>query len=168
MKKLITYICLLALLVILQTLVFSHLQFRGSINAFPYIYLIIVLPFSTKGRDILLISALLGFTLDFFTGNMGVHMAATIFAGYCRTILLPLLIAQNEWEAETMPSVSNNGWGWFMRYTTLMVLIHHFILFLLESFSLNHLDTIIFNSIFCGILSLIVIVIIEFAITRNN
>ena len=168
MKKLISYICLFALLVILQAFVFSHIQFRGSINAFPYIYLIIILPFSMKGRDILLVSTLIGLSLDIFTGNMGVHMSATIFTGYCRTILLPLMLTQNESKIETTPSVNNNGWNWFIRYSTIMVLIHHFILFLLESFSLNHLDTIIFNTIFCGALSLIIITIIEFASKRNN
>ncbi len=139
----------------------------GTLNAYPYIYFIIALPLAINGRNILILSAILGLAMDFVTGNMGVHMFTTIFAGMCRIILLPLLAPQGNYDYALSPSVNNNGWAWFLRYSTIIVILHHFMLFLVESFSFNNIGIVIFNTIACGILSLLTIIIIELAVTRE-
>ena len=167
MERWLKYSILFALMVGLQVLVFSHVQFRGIANAFPYVFFIIALPFGMSGRTVLILSALLGFAVDFLSGTLGVHMAAAVFAGYVRMQLLPALAPQGDYEVGSSPSVRDNGWGWFLRFSIIMVLAHHTVLFFVESFSFLNVGITLLNILFSSILSLSVINIFQVA-TRKQ
>lgn len=151
----------------LQVLVFSHVQFRAMVNAFPYVFFIIALPFGMSGRTILILSALLGFAVDFLSGTLGVHMAAAVFAGYMRLLLLPALAPQGDYEIGTAPSVRDNGWGWFLRFSIIMILAHHTVLFFMESFSFINTGATLLNILLSSILSGAVIGVYQTAVKRN-
>lgn len=167
MERWLKYSILFAVLVGLQVLVFSHIQFRGMANAFPYVLFVIALPFGMSGRTVLILSALLGFAVDFFSGTLGVHMAATVFAGYIRLLLLPSLAPQGDYEVGTTPSVRDNGWPWFLRFSVLMVLVHHMVLFFVESFSFANMGLTFLNVLVSSIFSIAVIAIFQTAIRRD-
>ncbi len=167
MERWLKYTFLFVVLVGLQVLVFSQMQFRGTINAFPYVYFILALPFGIQGRNVLMLSALLGLSVDFFSGTMGVHMAAAVFAGFFRIVLLPALSPQGDYEVGTVPSVRDNGWSWFLRYSGFMVLTHHLVLYLVESFSFSNFSMILVNTLQSSVLTLLVISIIQTAVKKN-
>lgn len=161
MVRWLKYALMFASVVVLQVLVFSNIHFRGIINAFPYIYLIIMLPLNTSGRNVLLLSAFLGLVMDLACNSLGVHMAACIFAGYGRIILLPMLL-QSDYDVDTV-SASTYGWTWFLRYVSLILLIHHFSLFMVDSFTFVNFGMTMLTSLFSAIFSLIIICIVEVA-----
>jgi len=167
MERWFKYTILFAVMVALQVLVFSHIQFRGMANAFPYIYFIIALPFGMSGRSILGYSVLLGFAIDFLSGTLGVHMAASVFVGYLRILLLPALAPQGNYEVGTVPSVRDNGWGWFLRYAIIMVFVHHAILFFVESFTFVNAGDTLFNVLVSSVLSISIICIIQTAVKKD-
>lgn len=161
------YTLVFALMVALQVLVFSRIQFRGSINAFPYIYFLLILPFASSGRAVLILGALLGLAVDFTTGTMGVHMAASVIVAYARVLLLPTLSNQNDYDASARPSVFVNGWAWFLRYSTIMILIHHLALFFIESFSFANAGLTLLNVLVSSLFSLCLVVIFQVASLRH-
>lgn len=161
MERWFRYIFLFVALVVLQLFVFNQLHFRGFVNAFPYIYFVLALPFSVSGRSILLLSALLGFAVDFFSGTMGVHMAAMVFMGYSRILLLPALAPQGDYEVDLAPSVRVNGWSWFLRYSIILTFIHSTALFLVESFSFVNLNFTLINIFFSTIFTSFLLVIMQ-------
>lgn len=167
MGRWLKYSLLFGIMVGLQVLVFSHIQFRGMANAFPYVFFIIALPFGMSGRNVLILSALLGFAVDFLSGTLGVHMAATVFAGYVRMLLLPALAPQGDYEVGTAPSVKDNGWPWFLRFSVIMVLVHHTVLFLVESFTFVNIGVTLLNMLVSAILSIAVITVLQVAIKRD-
>lgn len=166
MERWLKYSILFVLLIFAQLLVFSHLQFRGMVNAFPYIYFIIILPCAMKGGNVLLISALMGIVIDFFSGTIGIHTTAIVLAAYARILLLPMLAPQGNYEVNFIPSVINNGWGWFMRYASLIVLIHHLGLFMVESFTFAHFGLLMINVLLSSILTLITILILQLSLKQ--
>jgi len=161
------YLILFGVLVALQVLVFGHLQFRGSINAFPYIYFILVLPFGIQGRNVLILSALIGLLVDFLSGTMGVHMAASVAAGFFRLILLPALAPQGDYDSVAVPSVRNNGWAWFLRYAVFMVLVHHLILFWVEAFSFSNFGITLLNALFSSLFTILIILLFQLSIRKE-
>lgn len=167
MERWLKYTILFMSMAGLQALVFSQIHLFGMINAFPYIYFIIILPFKINGRNALILSALLGIIVDFLSGTMGVHMTAMVIAGYARTHLLPALAPQGDYEVGTSPSVNDYGWAWFLRYTFLITIIHHLALFFVESFTFAHLGLTLLNTILSTALTLIIMAIFQSAI-RNR
>ncbi len=160
-------ILLFIVMVGLQALVFSRIQFRGVINAFPYIYFIIILPFGLSGRVVLLLSALLGFGVDFLSGTFGVHMTATVFAGYLRLLILPALSAQDGYEQHLIPSIRHNGRVWFLRYSAVIVLAHHTALFFVESFTFVNFGMTLVNMLASALFSIVLILIFQLAIRKD-
>lgn len=163
MERWLRYIFLFLALVILQLFVFDQLNFRGYINAFPYIYFILALPFSLSGRSILLLSAFMGLVIDFFSGTMGVHMAALVFMGYSRILLLPALAPQGDYEADVEPSVQANGWGWYIRYSLILTFVHSFVIYIVESFSFVNFSFILLNILFSSLLTALLFLILQIA-----
>lgn len=161
------YIALMITMVALQVLVFSHVNLYGMLNAFPYVYLLLVLPFAMSGPMVLITSALLGFLVDFYSGTPGVHTAAIVLAAYVRILLLPAIAPQGDYEVGTSPSVRENGWGWFMRYAAILVFVHHFALFFIESFSFAHFGATLVSIITTSIFTLLMVVLFQYA-TRQK
>ncbi len=167
MMRWLRYIMLFFVVVVLQLFVFNQIHFRGYINAFPYIYLILAIPFGVSGRTVLLLSALLGISIDFFTGSMGVHMSALVLMGFVRTFLLPALAPQGDYEAGVIPSVSVNGWSWYLRYSIILTLIHNTVLFFVESFTFVNAGYTLINILFSSIFTVVLLVLLQIGIQHR-
>ncbi len=130
----IRYAFIFIILILLQVLLFNNIQFSGYINPYVYILLILLLPFEIPAWLLLVISFFTGFTIDLFSSSPGMHASATVFAGFSRPYVLRIISPHDGYEAHTAPSMLTYGWQWFLIYTLIIVLIHHFILFYLEVF----------------------------------
>jgi rod shape-determining protein MreD len=135
----------------------------------PYIYLlfILLLPFETP-RWIQLISGFaLGLAMDLFTGTAGIHTAATVLIAFARPYLLGLLAPRDGFEPETFPRIYYYGFTWFLKYTLLIVLLHHLVLFYLEVFQLKDFFSTLLRVILSTILSTSTIVISQYFVFRK-
>lgn len=137
-------------LALLQILVLNHINFLGYIN--PYLYLLFVLLFPFTGNRTLLIflGFLLGLTIDMFSNTGGIHAAATVLIAYIRPGLLKFSFGISyEYNVIKLNQTPINE---RLLYISSMVVIHHLVLFLLETFNISHillaLKTTLFSSIF--------------------
>ena len=137
MNKTALQIIRFVVLVLLQVLVINHIRLGGYVH--PYIYLIFIMlfPFSTPKWQLLVLGFAIGLTVDLFTGTPGLHAGATTLMAFCRPSIIKLISGNQKFENIPEPNIGQLGGIWFLRYALLMVLIHHFALFFLESFSIR-------------------------------
>ena len=136
----------------LQVLIFSNIQFGGYVNPYVYVLFVLLLPVDIKGWVLLVVSFLLGLTIDMFSDTGGMHAAATVFMAFCRPGVIRLISVKADFEPGTVPSVNNMNATWIMTYSVLLILLHHGLLFFLEIFRftevLQTLQRIAFSSAF--------------------
>jgi len=162
----IKYFLMFIFVVLIQVLILNQLQISGYLNPYFYVLFILLLPVSTPRYLVLLLAFISGFSIDFFTDTPGLHAAATTLIGYLRTPVLYLVSGRGSDMAE-YPTLKNNGLRWFLVYSVLLVLIHHFFLFYMEVFSFTGFFRTLIRVIFSTILSVFVIVLSQFLIFRD-
>jgi rod shape-determining protein MreD len=158
-KLLPRYLISFTLLVFLQVFILNNIQFSGYINPYIYILFILALPFETPNWALLILAFLLGLTVDFFSSTIGMHCSATVFMAFMRPYVLKFISPRDGYESETLPRLKYYGAGWFIKYSTILIFAHHFILFYVEVFRLSNFFTtftrVVLSSIFTIILVLI-------------
>jgi len=135
MSRIIRYSLAFVILILLQILIFNNIQFSGYVNPYVYVMFIIILPIAMPSWVLLLISFLVGFIVDAFSGTMGVHTFACVMAGFARPWLLSLNVTHEGGDPWGSISIKNYGFRWFSVITVMIVLIHHLSLFYIEIFS---------------------------------
>ena len=143
-------------LLLLQVLLFNHINFLGYIN--PYVYLIFILLFPFTGNQTLLIflSFLLGLSIDVFSDSGGVHAAASVLIAYLRPGFLKLSFGVSY--LHNTVKISEARFNQIITYVAAMVFIHHLVLFTFEIFNPKHILLILKSTLFSGIFSTILIV----------
>lgn len=126
-------------LVLLQVLILNQIEFIGYVNPFVYILFIMMLPLSIPGWLLLLLGFGTGYTIDLFMTGAGLHTAATVFMAFARPYVIQLATGAKQPEAVNDPGLSQMGMRWWFSYTLSLVVLHHFALFILESFSFSQL-----------------------------
>jgi rod shape-determining protein MreD len=133
-NSILRYTIIFLVLILLQILLFNNIQFSGYVNPYIYIMLILLLPVEIPAALLLFISFFTGLTVDFFTATTGMHAGATVIAGFVRPYILRLVAPRDGYEPGATPSMQIYGFRWFLIYSGLIVLIHHFALFYFEVF----------------------------------
>jgi len=59
------------------------------------------------------------------------------------------------------------GWLWFLTFSGLMVFLHHFVLFFIESFRMSGLGNTLLKAVGSSMLTLLLIVIVQLLFTRT-
>jgi hypothetical protein len=126
-------------LILLQVLILNHIELIGYVNPFVYILFVLMLPLSTPGWLLLLLSFGTGYTIDVFMSSAGLHTAATVFMAFMRPYVVQLATGAKDPEMLNNPGLSQMGIRWWFSYSLSLVFLHHFALFLLESFSFSQL-----------------------------
>ncbi|MDQ6813626.1 MAG: rod shape-determining protein MreD [Bacteroidota bacterium] len=101
----------------------------------PYLYFLFILwlPFTISRFGLLLVSFLLGITLDYFLGTPGLHAAPCVLIAYLRPFLINILISQEGAELNyAEPSIKSMGFAPYSLYVLVFTFIHHFYLVLIE------------------------------------
>lgn len=144
------------LLVLLQVLVMNNIQFLGYINPYIYILFILSLPYHTPGWFTLILAFGIGITIDIFSNTLGMHAFATILVAFLRKGIIKLFTSIEEGNNPT-PSFHTFGVGAYIKYLILMVLIHHTVLFFLESLSFMHLWLVAGKIIFSSVVTILLL-----------
>ena len=161
-------IILFVVLVLLQVGVLNQVQLGGFINPYLYILFIILLPIGTPGWLTLVLSFALGISIDMFCNSPGIHASATVFAGFMRTFLLTSMMPRETTEPTDIPNIRLFGAGWFVKYSLMMVIIHHVFLFLVEAFKFSSLHLILWRALLSIVFTMLLIILSQFLFTRNN
>ena len=137
MNKTVLQIIRFVVLVLFQVLVINHIRLGGYVHPYVYLIFIMLLPFNTPKWQLLVLGFVLGLTIDLFTGTPGLHASATTLMAFCRPTIISIISGNQKFENIQEPNLGQLDGVWFFRYALCMVLIHHFTLFLFESFSFH-------------------------------
>lgn len=165
-KKLYWYVLLFVVSVLVQILIMNNMQFSGFINPYFYLLFILLLPINFPRYLLLLLGFVLGITIDVFSNTPGIHASSTVFIAFLRPYVIN---ASNVEEQDRMmiPSVSNIGLGWFVRYAAIFIIIHHLFLFFVEIFTIQAFFNTLLRSLFSAIFTFVFILISQFLIFRK-
>ena len=165
-NSIITYIIRFVVLVFFQVLLFNHINFLGYLNPYIYIIFIILAPININKSLFLFLSFALGLSIDFFGDSGGVHAAACLFITYLRPLVLRSVFGLSyEFQTIKLNKVSINN---LIVYISLLVIIHHIVLFSLEIFNLSLLLLIAKKILLSSIFSIFVITIILVLFRRKD
>ena len=162
MNKTALQIIRFVVLVLFQVLVINHIRLGGYVHPYIYLIFIMLLPFSTPKWQLLILGFALGLTIDLFTGTPGLHAGATTLMAFCRPSIIKLVSGNQKFENITEPNLGQLGGIWFFRYALCMVLIHHFALFFLESFSFSLMGQVLLRILLSVPVSIFLIMMILF------
>lgn len=164
----IRYILIFVLLVFLQVVILNSISFLSFAIPLVYIYFIIKLPVKINQNLILLLGFALGFVIDLFSNTPGVNAAATTVAALVRKPIMSIFFMTEEY-ADTEPAIATVGTATFIKFSTLMILLHTIVLVSIESFSYFNIKLILFRIVFSTFISAIIIFGFEgFGASKKN
>lgn len=101
----------------------------------PYLYFLFILwlPFDIKRFWLMIVALALGLSLDYFTRTPGLHAAPCVLIAYLRPFVINLLVSRETSEMNyEAPTVKSMGTSQYVIYVTVLTIVHHFYLVLLE------------------------------------
>ena len=153
-------------LLLAQVILFNHVNFLSYIN--PYIYILFIAFYPVKNNRILfmLASFFIGVCVDMFLDSGGIHAASSVTIAYARPVILKFtfgVIYENQ-------KIKFNALdlGSKLVYISLLVLIHHFVLFYLEIFSVSKILIVLKKTLFSGIFTIFLSIIFTVIFSRRN
>lgn len=167
MNALIKYGFLFLILLIVQVFILNGMNFLGYATPFIYIYFILKLPVDTNKNLLIFTSFLLGLAVDIFCNTQGVNAAASVLVGFLRPYLIHGLTTLDISENRE-PSIALFGLAPFLRYTGIMIFLHHVVLLSLESFSLFNPLVLLFRIAVCSIFTFVLVWGLEYLGNNNR
>ena len=146
------------LLLTAQIVIFNNIDLFGYINPFPYILFIILYPVNGNKPMLIISSFLLGITMDLFSNSGGVHAASCLILAYSRPYLFKFAFGLS-YEYQTV-RINDVLTPERFSFLLLAVIVHHFILFILEVFQLSSLWDILFRTILGTLFTLLICIVI--------
>ena len=113
---------------------------------------------------------LTGLALDYFTKTPGLHAAPCVLIAYLRPFIINILITQEGTEANyEEPSIKSMGFSSYFVYVSILTLIHHALLFLLEALQFAGILYFLGKTLLSVAISLVLILITEllFVLKQN-
>ncbi|AUC85372.1 hypothetical protein CW731_08770 [Polaribacter sp. ALD11] len=154
MNKTIYFGLLFIFLVLLQVLVLNNILFLGYINPYLYILFIFLYPLKKNRFAFLLVSFLLGLSVDFFSNSGGIHAFATLTTAYLRLFFIKVFFRKYEIDYPFF-NLNLEPFGKKFNYVVTLTVIHHFILFSLINFSFQNIYHVLLNTLYSSAFTLI-------------
>ncbi|MCS6968586.1 MAG: hypothetical protein RMJ44_09980 [Cytophagales bacterium] len=162
-------------IILLQTIVYLLLQlfFLKDVALFNravcliYIMPILLVPANAKPWQFMLFAFATGLLADLGYATGGVHTGACVLIGFIRPHLLGLLVPTGGYDT-SMLSIDAISWRWFLLYSSIMVFIHHFALFMLEAFSFTFFAQTILSTLASSLFTLAALLIFQLLFYRRS
>ncbi len=150
----------LVLIILIQVMILNNLNLGGFINPFIYILFILTLPVEIPNWLLLIIGFVLGLIMDVFLNSLGLHTSATLLIAYLRPYL-QAIAPREGYEPNCEPTTSYFGFLWFAKYASVMVIIHHLVLFFVEAFTFSTFFTTLWKVVASSFVTLIAMFIVS-------
>ena len=144
------------LIMALQVLLFDQLQLWGACHPYIYILCLLMMPITLPHSVDMLIGAVVGLIMDAFCNSLGVHMAACILLMFVRSFLISNIVNDKDRLNEQI-SLRTLGMETLIKYVVILVLIHHFTVFLLSAWSWAHFGFVLLETLVSSILTILFI-----------
>lgn len=148
------------ILVLLQVLVLNHIHFEQYATPLFYIYFLLKIDSGNSRKGLMLWAFSLGLCIDIFSNTPGLNAAAAVYTAFCRPWFLRLFSLRDITD-NFEPGMYQMGFTSFFRYTTVLVLLHAFILDSLDTFSLVNIPTLLLKIASDTIITLIFILCVD-------
>ena len=140
-----------------------------SFSVIFYYLFILWLPFSIGRSGLLILSFFTGLFMDVFTRTPGLHASACVLIGYVRPFIINFLIPNKEVDFNYRePSVVSLGFVSYFTYVSLLTLLHHVILFMVQAFQFGNGWHLLLKTLGSSLVSLLLIALIEIIFTRKQ
>jgi rod shape-determining protein MreD len=146
-------------LMLLQVMVLNHVQWSGYINPYVYILFVMMLPVETPRWLVLLFGMLCGLIIDMFGNSGGMHAAATVLMAFMRPYVLNFVSSREEYDTEISLSPQRMGLKWFVAYSSIMILMHHFAYFYIEVFRFSEFFITFFKALLNSLITFLIILL---------
>ena len=145
------------LIMVLQVLLFDQLQLWGACHPYIYVLCLLMMPITLTHSVDMLIGAFAGFIMDIFCNSLGVHMAACILLMYIRPYLIGVIVNDKDRLNEQI-SLHAIGMEALLKYTVIMVLIHHLTVFSLAAWSWSHMGFVLLETIVSSTITILLVI----------
>jgi len=139
-------------LILLQIALFKNVGYYNVVSFYPYILIIFLLPIGIPNVLLFALAFCTGLTIDAFYDSLGLHAAACVALALYRIFFHKVTLEVELQGSFNTPSLSEMGTKWFLSYVFFGTLVHHFTLFIIETFTFTNflytLASIILSSIF--------------------
>ncbi|MBC7451283.1 MAG: hypothetical protein H7259_07315 [Cytophagales bacterium] len=150
------------LIFLIQVLVFRTTSLFGVASCFIYLGFIIQLPFSFPPISVLLITFCYTLTVDMFFDTPGIHTASALLIMYLRPNIIRFLTPQGGYETIENVSVFTMGIQWHSVYAFIIIFVHTFIVFSIESLSYFNLSIMLLKVLSTTVLTLFTVLLYQF------
>lgn len=170
MSQFLRYLIRLVLFILVQEFVLYQVPpLHHYLTPVVYYLFILWLPFTISRSGLLLLSFITGLAMDFFTKTPGMHAAACVLIGYIRPFIITVLMPRQSTEFNYRePSATSLGLAPYITYVTLLTLIHHGCLFMIQAFQFGNITYLILKTLGSSLISLLLILVVEVIFTRKQ
>jgi rod shape-determining protein MreD len=147
----------MVVIVLLQVLLFDHLQIAGWGVPMVYVLVLMNLPVQIPRWLEMCIGLAIGLLFDIWNSSLGVNMAACIGFSFLRRILLSNIIQDVERVKGEVCSASVGRFE-YIKSLAFLVLVHHLTIFALEAWSWSNWWMVLVNTLISSILTIVIII----------
>ena len=144
-------------IMILQVLLVDQLQLLGVCHPYIYIMCLMMMPVAMSHNVSMVVGALVGLVMDVFCNSLGVHMVACIFLMFIRPYVLGMMVNDIDRLNEQI-SLRALGIEALIKYSAILVVLHHLIVFMLAAWSMSHFGYVLLETLVSGLMTLIFII----------
>lgn len=134
------------LLALLQVLVLSRVGLGEDWSPYlqPLVYplVVILLPVGMPTPIVLFVAFALGLSVDIPLGTYGVHAAALVVTAFARGVTLAIVEPREGYATGQSPTRAQFGWRWFLGYAAILMAVHTFTFFAIETFTFVYITQI--------------------------
>ena len=144
-------------LMLLQVLLFNQLQLWGVCHPYIYVLCLLMMPITLPHNVDMLIGAGAGLIMDVCCNSMGIHMAACVLLMFVRPYLLGVVVNDKDRLNEQI-SLRAIGMEALLKYVVILVLVHHFTVFLLAAWSWSHIGFVLWETLVSSTVTILAII----------
>lgn len=132
----------------------------GYAQPMIYILFILIYPITNKRLTFLILSFLLGLSIDFFSNSGGINATATLFIAYIRLPILKIVSGRTEFDP-VLFNLKSMVFSRQVSYLLILILAHHYIIFQLTYFKFSALPSVLNFTIFSGVFTFILLLFLS-------
>ena len=141
-------------MMILQVLLVDQVQLYGVCHPYIYVICLLMMPVTLSPKIDMLCGFITGLLMDVFCNSLGVHIAACTLLMFSRRYVLELIVNDVDRLNEQI-SLRTLGPEAMIKYTVILVMLHHFSVFMLAAWSRDHFGYVLLETLVSGVLSIL-------------
>lgn len=154
------------LLVLVQVLVFNHLNFFGYINPLVYVLFFYWYPIRENRAIFIIVSFVLGLVIDLFSDTLAIHALVSATLAYARPVIMRFCFGANfDFQGFTF---KNSTQIQRITFLFLLILLQHLLFFSLEILSFSHILLILKKILFTSLATFVLSVLLSSLFANEN